>query len=69
MLTNLVSLSSNVVKVRPQRDTFLAFLDPPSPHVSMFLILRVSKNWHFLIPPPSTSGYVIINGPQGFQVH
>ena len=28
--------------------TFLGFLDPPPPYVSMFLVLRISKNWHFL---------------------
>ena len=33
--------------------TFLGFLDPPPPpYVSMFLVLRISKNWHFLTPPP-----------------
>ena len=34
--------------------TFLGFLDPlpPPPYVSMFLVLRISKNWHFLTPLP-----------------
>ena len=32
--------------------TFLGFLDPPPPYVSMFLVLKVSKKWHFLIPLP-----------------
>ena len=33
--------------------TFLGFLYPPSPpYVSMFLVLRISKNWHFLTPLP-----------------
>ena len=40
--------------------TFLGFLDPPPPYVSMFLVLRISKNWHFLTPPsPPTSADVI----------
>ena len=26
--------------------TFLGFLDPPPPYVSMFLVLRISKNLH-----------------------
>ena len=25
----------------------------------MFLLLRISKNWHFLTPSPPTSDYVI----------
>jgi hypothetical protein len=32
--------------------TFLGFLDPPPPYVSMFLVLRISKNWHCLTPLP-----------------
>ena len=32
--------------------TFLGFLDPPTPYVSMFLVLRISKDWHFLTPLP-----------------
>ena len=32
--------------------TFLGFLDPPPSYVSMFLVLRIGKNWHFLTPPP-----------------
>ena len=32
--------------------TFLGFLDPLPPYVSMFLVLRISKNWHFPTPPP-----------------
>ena len=42
--------------------TFLEFLDPlpPRKHVfSQFLVLKISKNWHFLTPPPPTSAYVI----------
>ena len=33
--------------------TFLEFLDLPPSYVSMFLVLRISKNWHFLTPPTS----------------
>ena len=32
--------------------TFIGFLDPPPPSVSMFLVLKISKNWHFLTLPP-----------------
>ena len=40
--------------------TFLGFFDPLPPYVSMFLVLRISKNWHFLTPfPPPTSADVI----------
>ena len=45
--------------------TFLGFLDPPPPYVSMFLVLRISKNWHFLTPLPPTSAYVIYEWSQG----
>ena len=38
--------------------TFLGFLDPPPPYVSMFLVLRISKNWHFLTPPPPTADVI-----------
>ena len=44
---------------------FLLFYEPqfvsigPPPHyVSMFLVLKISKNWHFLTLPP-TNSYVI----------
>ena len=30
--------------------TFLRFLDPLPPYVSMFLVLKISTNWHFLTP-------------------
>ena len=30
---------------------------PPPPYVSMFLVMKIIKNWHFLTPP--TSDYVI----------
>ena len=32
--------------------TFLGFWTPLPPYVSMFLVLRISKNWHFLTPLP-----------------
>ena len=32
--------------------TFLGYLDPLPPYISMFLVLKISKNWHFLTPPP-----------------
>ena len=38
---------------------FLGFLDPPPCSVSMFLVLRVGKKWHFLTPIPPTSAYII----------
>ena len=38
--------------------TFLGFWDP-SPHVNMFLVLKISRNWHFLNPLPPTIAYVI----------
>ena len=38
--------------------TFLGFFYPPPPYVSMFLVLRISKNWHFW-PPPLQGAYVI----------
>ena len=25
---------------------------PPSPYVSMVLVVKISKNWHFLTPSP-----------------
>ena len=31
--------------------TFLGFLDPPPPYVSMFLVLRICKNLAFSDPP------------------
>ena len=34
------------------RHHIFGIFGPPSPYVSMFLILRISKNWHFLTPPP-----------------
>ena len=30
---------------------FCDFWTPLPPYVSMFLVLRISKNWHFLTPP------------------
>ena len=39
--------------------TSMGFLDPLPPHVSMFLVLKISKNCHFLTPLPPTSAYVI----------
>ena len=39
--------------------TFLGFLDPPPPYVSMFLVLRISKDWHFLTPLPPKSADVL----------
>ena len=32
--------------------TFSGFLDPPPPYVSMFLVLKIINNWHFLTPLP-----------------
>ena len=31
----------------------------PPPYISIFLVLRISKNWHFLILSPPTSADVI----------
>ena len=38
---------------------FSDFWTPLLPYVSMFLVLRISKNWHFLTPLPPTSADVI----------
>ena len=38
---------------------FWDFWTPLHPYVSMFLVLRISKNWHFLTPLPPTSADVI----------
>ena len=38
---------------------FLDFWIPLLPYVSMFLVSRISKNWHFLTPLPPTSADVI----------
>ena len=38
---------------------FWDFWIPLPPYVSMFLVLRISKNWHFLTPLPPTSADVI----------
>jgi hypothetical protein len=44
--------------------TFLGFLDPLPPHVSMFLVLKISKNCHFLTPHPPTGAYVMYEWSQ-----
>ena len=49
--------------------TFLGFLDPPPPYVSMFLVLRLSKNWHFLTPLPPTNADVIYEWSLGKAKH
>ena len=38
--------------------TFIEFWTPLLPYISMFLV-KISKNLHFLTPPPTTSAYVI----------
>ena len=38
---------------------FLDFWTPLPPYVSMFLVLRISKNWPFLTPLPPSSADVI----------
>ena len=36
-----------------RKHIFGIFVPPlPHPYVSMFLVLKISKNWHFLTPPP-----------------
>ena len=45
--------------------TFLGLLDRFPPHISMFLVLKISKNSHFLTPHPPTSAYVIYECPKG----
>ena len=54
--TNRSSSSSAKVPFIYYVCTFLGFLHPPPPYVSMFLVLKISKNWHFLTPPPSQGG-------------
>ena len=41
------------------RNHIFRILDPPPPYVSMFLVLKIIKNWLFLTPLPPTSDYVI----------
>ena len=38
--------------------TFLGFMPPPTFYVSMFYILKKSKNCHFEPPSPPISAYV-----------
>ena len=38
---------------------FGIFRPPFPPYVSMFLVLKIIKKWHFLTPLPPTSDYVI----------
>jgi len=43
-------------------NTFLGIMEPSLSHLSMFLVLKVSKNCHFLTPLPTRSAYVIYEG-------
>ena len=42
-----------------RKHIFRIFGPPSLPYVSIILVLRISKNWAFMPPPPPTSAYVL----------